>query len=364
MKKVNILHLDSEKSWRGGQQQAIYLFEYLLKQGIRTEFICRKQSHLEEYLSKHNLPYKSLPLVSELDIVSAYRIAKYAKKNDFSILHLHAAHAVTIGLIAKLFYPELKLIAVRRVDFTIKKNILSSFKYKTRRLDKIVAISENIKKVLISDGIEESKIEMIRSGIDLLKYSHVIKNNELRFSLNIPHDAVLIGTIAALAGHKDYPNLLKAAEIVIRESENIYFIAVGEGSKKAEIHAFANSLILKERFIFLGYRKDIGEILNSLDVFVLASKLEGLGTSVLDAMAVGLPIIGTDAGGIPEMVENDDNGLIVPKGNSESLAKAILCLAQDKEKQISFSEKSLQKVKQFSKDYTAQKNIELYEKLS
>jgi L-malate glycosyltransferase len=364
MEEISILHLDSERGWRGGQQQAIYLFEYLLQHGYRTEFICRKNSKLESYLKSKRHPYQSLSLFSELDFFSAKRIANYARKKSFTILHLHAAHAVSIGIFAKLFYPKLKIIAVRRVDFSIHKNMFSQWKYKTDKLDKIVAISENIRKVLINDGIQASKIEMIRSGVDVHKFDNCMVNKVLRSSLNIPENAILVGTVAALVGHKDYPNFLRAAEKVIQKSDNIHFIAVGDGPKQEEIFNFANSLNLQGKFHFLGYRDDVGSILKTIDIFVLASRLEGLGTSVLDAMSIGLAVIGTDAGGIPEMIENEVNGIVVPKENQEALAEAILKLAENRDMQAAFSHNSLQKVQLFSKDCMATQNIELYEKLT
>jgi glycosyltransferase involved in cell wall biosynthesis len=363
MTEINILHLDTEREWRGGQQQAIYLFEYLLKHGYKTMFVCRRNSKLGSYLQKQNLPTLFAPLVGEWDLFSAFKIATCAKQNNYNLLHLHSAHAITIGLLVKIIFPKIKLIAVRRVDFSIHKNILSKYKYKNRLLNGIVAISENIKNILAKDGLETTKITVIRSGIDLDKFNQSPKDGKLRQMLNIRPNAILVGTIAALVGHKDYPTLLKAAEIVNAADENVYFIAVGDGNKKVKIQNLAETLNLKGRFIFLGYRTDIGNVLKALDIFVLASKLEGLGTAVLEAMSVGLPIIGTNAGGIPEMVNDGKNGLLVQKENPEALAKAILDLCENRGKRKAFSQASLQMVKAYSKDITARKNIELYEKI-
>lgn len=359
---LSVLHVDSERGWRGGQQQAVYLYENLLDKGLKSCFVCRNDSKLETYFKSKNLPFLSLPLANELDILSAYKIAKFCKKNKYNILHLHSAHALTIGLIAKLFFRDLITIGVRRVDFSIKKNVLSQLKYKTPFLNQLVAISEKIKNVLIDDGLACEKISVIRSGININKFDSSRKEN-LKEELNIPSDYLVIGTVAALVGHKDYPNLLKAAKIVAQKIDKVVFLAAGSGKNEAEIKNLHKILELKNKFLFLGYRTDIGNILKNLDIFVIASKEEGLGTSTLDAMSVGLPVIGTNAGGIPEVIANEENGYIVPKQNPEELAEAIINLLNDENKRNLFSKNSLKIVRKFDIQKNIEQNINLYKRL-
>ena len=361
--KIAILHLDSELGWRGGQQQAVYLFEYLLKNNYKTHFICRIESKLAGYFKQNDYPFHSLPLKNELDLYSAWKIAQFCQKNHYQILHLHSAHALALGLLAKVFYRELKLIGVRRVDFKIKRNIFSQIKYKSNWIDVIIAISDNIKRVMLDDGIPANKIKTIRSGIDIHKFDKVPCNSSLKKDLDIPSDSLVIGTVAAIVGHKDYPNLLKAAEIVINSREQVVFIAAGTGDKEKEVFALAKKLNLKGRFKFLGYRNDVGQLLKLMDIFVLASQMEGLGTSVLDAMSVGLPIVGTNAGGIPEMLKQNVSGLIVPKQNPQALADSLLKLIDKRELREKISQNAKQEVKQFDVSLTAKKNIELYRQL-
>ncbi len=358
-----ILHIDTGKAWRGGQQQVVYLLEGMLERGLDTTLVCQSKSELEKYCENHKLPYFPLRMCGEVDIVAGLRIALLCRKFQFRILHLHTAHAMAIGLFARLFYPGLKLIAVRRVDFHIKKHVLSQFKYKTRLLDKIVCISDGIKQVLLQDGLAAEKLVTIHSGIDIHKFDHVRLPDDFRRQLNIPAGDVVIGTIAALAGHKDYPNLLKAARIVLDQTQNVTFCAVGDGPDKNTVHKLANELDLGDRFIFTGFRKDLGNFLKMFDIFVLASKKEGLGTSILDAQAVGLPVVGCDTGGIPEAVKHEQNGLLVPPKNEQSLAAALLRLINDYESRKKLGQTGRQTVAQFSIEQTINKNIELYQHL-
>jgi glycosyltransferase involved in cell wall biosynthesis len=361
--KIKVLHIDSEKGWRGGQQQAVYLFEGLLKRGIESVFVCRPGSKLSEYFKNKALPFLEVPMRGELDIFSAFRIANYARKKGFGIFHLHSAHAHSIGLMAKLFYPKVKLIGVRRVDFKIKNNIFSRIKYRTSLINRIVCISEEIKRVMLKCGINEDKLTVIRSGVDINKFDKIEPDVSFRENYGIPKDYTIIGTVAALTGHKDYPNLLKAASEVLKKIQNVTFVAVGDGKNENEIKKLHSELKLGEKFIFAGYQKKIGKYLKAFDIFVLASKKEGLGTSVLDALSIGIPVIATNAGGIPEMIENGVNGILVSKQNPDELAKAILELINNPERMSMIGKNGKETVSKFSIDNTVEKNIELYKKL-
>ncbi|MBS3741839.1 MAG: glycosyltransferase [Candidatus Cloacimonetes bacterium] len=361
--KPAILNIDTEFGWRGGQQQAVYLYEKMIANRYKTLFVCQPHSDLRKYFKRDNLPFISIPMYSELDFLAGFRIARYCQKYNYNILHLHSAHALSIGILAKLFNPNLILIGVRRVDFSVNKNFISKFKYNNSLLDKIVCISNGIKKVLLKDGIKKSKLITIHSGINTKKFNSVSPFPNFKEKFNIPQDNIIIGTVAALVGHKDYPNLLQAAKMVTDEIENATFIALGKGEDEQKIKEIADNLNLKNKFKFLGFRENVGEFLKQMDIFVLASKLEGMGTSILDAEAVGLPVIGTNAGGIPEVIRNRKNGLIVPKQNSKELAKAIIKLVNDKNMRENFGEKSKEFVREFSVDKNFYNYVKLYRNL-
>lgn len=360
--KINVLHIDTEYGWRGGQQQAVYLFEKLLKKGFTSAMVCQPDSALSSYCQEHQLPYFDLRMRGEGDLVAGFRIAKICKENEFNILHLHSAHAVTIGIWAKLFHSTLKLVAVRRVDFHIN-GFFSKLKYDNPYLDKIVCISDKIKEVLLKDRIKSDRLLTIHSGIDTDKFRELTDSSNLRNEMGIPENDVVVGTVAAIVGHKDYPNLLKSANIVLRRKSHVTFCAVGSGSQKERMHELADRLNLGDKFIFAGFREDVGRFLKMFDIFVLASKKEGLGTSILDAQAMGLPVVGTRAGGIPESVHHNVNGLLVPPGNETALAEAIIELIEDEDKRKRLGETARETVEQFDINITVAKNIELYKQL-
>jgi len=361
---IRVLHIDTETGWRGGQQQVAYLLEAMLLENYATGLICQPHSQIQRYCADKKLPYLAIRMLGEIDFIAGIRIARLARKRGYKILHLHSGHALAIGLWAKLFYPDLKLIAVRRVDFHINKNWFSRFKYNTSLLNKIISISEAIKKVLIADGIAPEKVITIHSGVDLHKYDDVAPAKNLKRHYGIPPDHLIVGTVAAMVGHKDYPNLLKAAKIVINRQDKITFCALGDGPDQNDILDLAQQLQLGKRFVFVGFQKDVGQFLKLFDIFVLASHLEGLGTSLLDAKAVGLPVIACEAGGISEAISHETDGLLVPPKNELALAEAILKLANDSELRKNLSANALEMVKNFDIKNTVAKNIQLYYELS
>lgn len=361
--KIRVIHLDTGRSWRGGQQQAAYLHEGLLNRGYISLLLCPPKSALAEFCQAKNLPFSPLDFAHEMDYRSGKDAAKIAGIHSASILQLHSGHSVSWGLWTKLFRPKLKLVATRRVDFSIRKNPFSSLKYNTRMLDHIVCISEKIKQVLVRDGVSEHKLSVIKSGVDLHKFDHVSPPDNFRQVWNVPDDAILVGTVAAFAGHKDYPNFLKAASLAAKVNPLLRFMAVGDGSLLPSMRQSEYAQELADRLTFAGFQINIGAFLKSFDIFVLASKLEGLGTSVLDAMAVGLPVIATQAGGIPEMIEDRKDGLLVQTGDARSLADAILYLADHPEIAQCLGSNAQKAVQAFDINHTVDAYIDLYTQL-
>ena len=362
--KIKVLHIDTEKSWRGGQQQAAYLLEAMSQQGYDTSLVCQPKSAIERYCQDKALPYVPITMYGEIDFVAGFRISRICRENNFNILHLHSSHALSNGLWAKLFYSKLKLIAVRRVDFHIKNNWFSQFKYKNRWLNKIVCISHGIEKILLEDGVPAPKLVTIHSGIDIYRFKKVVPPADFRQKLGVPQNNILVGTIAAMAKHKDYPNLLKAAKIVMEQNDEISFCAIGDGPEKVRVIKLADELGLGNRFIFTDFREDIGNFLKSFDIFVLASKKEGMGTSILDAQSVGLPVIACETGGIPEIISHGENGMLVPPKNEVRLAEAIQLLVQDRQLSKTLGQNALKSVKKFDVRLSVEKNIRLYKQIS
>jgi glycosyltransferase involved in cell wall biosynthesis len=152
---------------------------------------------------------------------------------------------------------------------------------------------------------------------------------EVRAELGIDPGTIVIGTVANLRVQKAYPDLLEAAREVIERRPDVRFVAVGQGPLEAEIRAMHARLGLGDRLLLLGHRPDAVRVMGACDVFVLASHWEGLGVAVMEALALGLPVVATAVGGVPEVVEHGREGLLVPPGHPGELAAALLAVVSD-----------------------------------
>ena len=361
---MSLFQIDAGKEWRGGQRQALLLGKELQKKGYPFYFYVQTGSPLHEKALQAELPVHPVKMKSELDIAAILRLALAMRRKKCLLVHYHDAHSAAIGAAAaKLAKVPLRILS-RRVDFPLKKNLLSRLKY-GKNLDVIIAISEGVKNVLIESGIDQNLIKVIPSGIDFTPFHEAEHSDYLRRELNFGADDFLVGIVAHLADHKGHKYLIQAAELLKKESPKIKIIIVGEGPLHMELQKQVEQIHVEDMVFFLGFREDIPQILCSLDLFVLSSYLEGMGTSILDAMACKLPVVATRVGGIPEVVIDGETGLLVPPKRPPSLAKAILKLYKDKELAEKMGKEGHRIVHdKFSAESMASRIIDLYEQLA
>ena len=354
-----VLHIDSAKTWRGGQQQVLYLAQKLTD--YDNIIACPPQSPLAERAKVIGLKVLPVKMYGEWDLLAVRKLKKIIRKNSIKIIHLHSPHAHALGLLAAKSAGNCKVILSRRVDFPIKKNILSRLKYSN--VDRITAISERVKRVLVADGLSEEKIDVVYSGVDIDRFQNV-EANYLISELALNKHKLRIGNIAALAWHKDHKTLIKAARIVVDEFPQLIFLIAGEGPLRREIEISIKKFNLEEKVKLFGFRQDIPEILSILHLFVLSSSWEGLGTSLLDAFASRVPVVATNVGGIPEIVKDGVNGVLVPPGNPEALAGAISSLLKNRDLARRMAEEGFRLVKEkFSIGKMVEETKKIYDRL-
>ncbi len=322
---MKILQIDTEKTWRGGEQQVLYLVKGLKERGHTSAVVCQPGSPLGDAVINAGIEAVPVRMRGEFDLPAAWKIGRLLRQGNYDIIHTHTSHAHSIGLIASFFGKAKAMAVSRRVDFPIK----SRFKYNAFDVQ-YIAVSAAIKRVMVEGGVSAGRVDVVRSCIDLGRLDNAAIA-DVRAELGINKDAVVIGNIAHMADHKGQIYLIRAAAIVEESYPDVRFVIVGDGELRGELEAEVKKLSLDRTVIFTGFRKDVASLLASFDIFVFPSHLEGLGTSLLDAMVMRKPIVSTTAGGIPEVVQDGVNGLLVPPKDHEALANAIINLIEDKE---------------------------------
>src|SRR4029450_13110006 len=191
-----------------------------------------------------------------------------------------------------------------------------------------IAASEAIRQMLIADGVPADHTITVHEGIDV---EHVIAAPPVNVheTFWLPHHAPVVGNVAALVPHKGQRYLVDAAHLVVQEMPDVRFIVLGEGELREHLEKQVHEYHLEKHVMLPGFRTDVLGCIKGFDLFVMSSVTEGLGTSLLDAMACGRPIVATEAGGIPEIVEDGVNGLLVPPRDARALAAAIVRALKD-----------------------------------
>ncbi len=361
---MSLFHIDSGREWRGGQRQSLLLVRELMRKGYATRFVVQPDSPLHEKAAAEGIPVLPMRMRGEADFWAVHRLNKAMKRMDCRLVHFHDAHAVALGAAAaRRAQVPLRFIS-RRVDFPIKDNAYSQRKY-TRDVDGIIAISEGVKKVLLDSGIPPLLISVIPSGIDFSPFRAVTSRDFLRREFSFAADDYLVGIVAALEDHKGHTYLIQASKILKEQAPKVKVIVVGKGSLRMDLDRQARDLGVDDIIFFLGFREDVPRILASLDLFVLSSHHEGLGTSLLDALASHLPVVATAAGGIPEVIINMKTGLLVPPRDPAVLAQAVLTLYRDRKLAARLADRGFDAVnRNFSAEGMAWKIIDLYEKVA
>ena len=357
---MRILHLDEQRGWRGGEQQASYLARGLVERGHEV-FLAGRGS--APFLTRdHGVPMRGVfpaPFLFEFDPWTGSQLAGIVDRYKIDIVHAHTSHTHGIACLIKGLSGTARIVVSRRVDFMPKGSLFNRSKY--RRPDRIIAISQRIKDVLMEYGLTDDHVTVVHSGINPARVDVAPLSRE---SLGVEPDAYLIGNVAALVGHKDQRTLIAAMPAILQGCPKARLLIAGDGDLRAALEGQARSLNLGNAVRFLGYRDDVPAILKALDVFVMSSKEEGLGTSVLDAMAAGIPVVATAGGGIPEMVIHEETGILVPVGDSAGLAAGVLRVVEDRTlaEEVTRGATALLHA-QFTVDRMVEGNLAVYEQL-
>lgn len=350
MKKLTVIHISTELGWRGGEQQVKLVTDGLKARGNNVYVFTPPQSALYRDRAQAGI---ALPLKyrGEFDIFAAGKIAVFARDVKADLIHAQTSHAHSLAQMAarKAGVP---CVVSRRVDFAVGGNWWSRRKYMAPHVH-YIAISEGVKRALVQSGISDERIQVVYSGIDPNRHP---KRDAAEISTaGASRKEALILNVAALTDHKDQATLLRAADILRRHVSNFKLVIAGTGELKDELRALSSRLDLDNQVEFAGHIPDLGPLYKSADLFVMSSHMEGLCTSILDAMAVGVPVAATSAGGIPEIVQHERNGLLAPVRDADALAGNMERILRDGELARKFVEAGHDTV---ASKFTADKMVE------
>ena len=345
-----IIHVDAGRSWRGGQRQVFLLATGLRDLGYRTLVVAPTGSPLIKRAEHAGLPTYRLTLRGEWDIRSARELRAVVKEWDANVVHAHDARSHSIARLALLGMRKTRLVVTRRVAFT-PKQVRLKYRY---GIDAFIAISNAVRQVMVKAGVPSDRIEVIYSG---LPAPQVKQPRNWRRERGWPATTVVCGIVGAMTQEKGLDLVGGIARRlpgeVFRRTRLVLLGGKGKGGTSvAGVEGFD-----------AGFVEEIHDAVAGLDVLWHPARSEGLGTSVIDAMALGVPPIAFAVGGLPEVIEDRKNGLLVPAGDVQAFARAAAELITNEPLRAKLGEGARLRAREFDAKRMIERTAEVYHRV-
>ena len=311
---MRVLQVDSGRQWRGGQHQVWLLSRELRREAdVAQALVTKHGSELAERVAATGIPVHGTTWDIGLDPRAWWHLRRTIAAFQPDVLHVHDSHALTLAAAAAI---GRTVVATRRVEFHIGR--FGAW----RRPDRIIAISQAVKRALVTDGIASDAVVVVPDGIDVDEVRRAAAPPlGIRRQLAIPTDAPLAVNAAALTGEKDHRTLIRAAHYARARRPDLHWVIAGDGALREALAAEIRRLGLHDRVHLLGHVDRVDALITEASVFVLSSRSEGLGSVILNALALGRPVVATAAGGIPEILPPE---ALVPVAGAEDLARKVV----------------------------------------
>lgn len=356
-RRLTVLHVNTQRGWRGGERQTIWLASALERLGHRSVVAARASDELATRAAASGLQVLSLSPGFEADPLAALQLRSAIRLHGVDVVHAHAAHAVAIGALATVGRGGPPLVVTRRMDIPLRSNVGTRWKY--GRASAVIAISRATADALRASGIPAERVRLVHSGIDMTRQV-VPASRETLASLGIPDKVPLVVQVGQLAGDKDPVTLVRAVAHARSAVPLLHALMVGDGPLRPDVERAVEEAGLQDVVRLAGYRNDADALLAAADVVTLTSRREGLGSVLLDALALGRPVVATRAGGIPDAVLENETGFLAEPGDAAALGDGIAMLLRDPELWTRMSQSSLARAREFSMEAIARRTLEVY----
>ncbi len=332
--KFNILHIDGFKSFGGAQNDIVILLRFM-KQYYGEDFniyvIHNNNERLKAELDKYDISNFSVGMTNFIDIFAVFKIRRFLKLRDIDLVNFHSSIDHFLGGIAAASIFKKKIIKILTRHVAYKVDFLKGFLIYRFLTDRFI---------VISDFIKESLVKNIKADPEKIKtiYSPRIYNDEnkisfyesektgIRTELGIKPDEKMISLIGRLSGEKGHEILIKAAELITKKRKDLKFVIIGEGVLYDYIEKLIAEKNLQDNFVLSGFKENIKKFIAASDLIIVPSGLEGMGSIIIESCAMKKAVIASDVGGIPEIIKNNETGLLFKNGDFSELAEKIMYL--------------------------------------
>lgn len=359
---VRVVHVDTGRELRGGQRQLLMLARGLREAGHEQLIVFLEDSALETHARAEGFDAFSLPERDPGNLHGIVMLRQRLSSEPWQIVHAHDGRGLTIAWLASAGLGT-RRVAHRRVTFQPARRARQRFMY-GRVCHAVIAVSEFIKRLLVECGVPDWKIEVIPDGTELpaeLLGSEV--RRRLRDQWGFGDEDFVVGHVGAWTPEKGQDLLIEAVHLARKQFPALRVVFAGEGPEHRNEALRAMLEASGDASRLAGPVESLAEFLPGLDLFVMPSRAEGLGSSALVAMAFGLPVLATRVGGLPEIVEHGRTGWLVEPNSPPALAAGLLTAAAKRDRPSGFSQAARARARLFSSDIMRQRTEALYHRL-
>lgn len=324
---MKVLHVESGMHLYGGALQVVFLLRGLAREGDAHVLACPERSAIAVAAEPHAARVHAIPMGGDADVGMVGRLRRLIRAERPDLVHLHSRRGSDVwgGVAARL--EGVPVVLSRRVD-NPEPRAWAALKY--RLYDRVIAISEGIRQVLLADGVPARKLACVHSAVDTERYRPGCADPAwLRREFGLPAQSAVIAMVAQFIPRKGHRTLLDALPAVWAAHPGTQVLLFGRGAEQPAIAAEVARRGFAERVRFAGFRDDLHRVLPCVDVVVHPAQTEGLGVALLQAAACGTAMLATRTGGIPEVVVDGRTGLLVAPGDAPALARALQRLLGD-----------------------------------
>lgn len=358
MADIRLLELRSTYKWGGGPDKTILLSAQQhdpTRVSVVVAYIRDVRDHefqITDMAKNRGLTYYEILEKGKLDLKVLWALRKIIMEHDINLIHAHDYKTDFFAYLLKLWLRKRSITFLSTQHAWVMTDVMGSFyqrldQFVLARFDHLIAVSEATKHEMVAVGIPESKIRVIHNGIEPHIWSPDQVTTAFREELGISQNVPVIGYVGRIMPEKDLETWLRAAAMVAKQYPQARFVLVGEGRDGITLSGLkrlVDSLGIEKNVIFQGYRRNLIPVYEAFDIFVLSSLREGLPNSILEAMALGIPVVTTDVAGAKELVVDGDSGFVVSQQSPDQLANRVLKLLDDPEMRVRMKQASRHRI--------------------
>lgn len=324
---MKVLHVELGRHLYGGARQVAYLLDGIGRFGGEHTLVCGHDSEIGSAVRSRSVRVERLPFRGDADLLFHRQLRRTIRAVNPDIVHVHSRRGDMLSLMAARAENRLRVHS-RRVD---NPPGWLDLRFKFPICHRIITISEGIRTVLRNAGVPASQLRCVLSAVDTERYRPATSSQPIRESLGIEPGTKVVAVVAQLIQRKGHHVLLDALPSVLQRQPKLQVLVFGKGPLEAPLKARVTAMGLNSVVRFEGFRTDMDKILPAMDAVVHPALMEGLGVSLLEAAASGVPIIASRAGGMPEIVLDGVNGMLVEPGDVMGLTEAMTRMLEGEE---------------------------------